>query len=146
VPDRYELSIEVIDAEFSASSWKYTYGDMLTSTAMEHGAVDWQWIERPWGVVFEVAFPRERSAEFWLELPAVRAAFDAVPDPVGGLVWHRGWGGTSGSSEPRKRSPRAGAGGAEVPLPEEPEFLEAIAAGIRETVGDLRIRTAAAAV
>ncbi|MEX2394511.1 MAG: hypothetical protein WD826_08540 [Actinomycetota bacterium] len=143
--DRYELSIEVIDAAFPASSWKYTYGDMLTTTAMEHGADDWQWIERTWGVVFEVAFKRQRDAEFWLTLPSVFAAFDAVPDPVGGLVWHRGWGGTSGRGERRKRGPRAGAGGAEVPLPDDPEGVEAVArAG--ERYGEIRIRTAAASI
>lgn len=141
---RYELSIEVIDAAFSASSWKNTYGDMLTTTAMEHGADDWQWVERPWGVVFEVAFKTELDADFWLDLPAVRAAFDAVPDPIAGLVFHRGWGGTSGRDQKRKRGPRAGAGGAEVPLPEDPELIEAMAGDTREDVGDLRIRTAAA--
>jgi hypothetical protein len=145
VSARYELSIEVIDAEFSASSWKHVYGDMLTTTAMEHGADDWQWIERPWGIVFEVAFKKERDAEFWLALPSIIAAFDAVPDPVAGLVWHRGWGGTSGEWERRKRGPRAGAGGAEVPIPEDPERIAAVARGVREHVGDLTIRTHTAA-
>jgi hypothetical protein len=141
---RYELSIEVLDAAFSASSWKSSYGDVLTTTAVEHGAVEWQWIERSWGVVFEVAFAREREADRWRELPVVIAAFDAVPDPVNGLVYHRGWGGTSGSGEPRHNRPLVGAGGAEVELPDDDaDLLEAVAARLVEDRGHLRTRTAA---
>jgi hypothetical protein len=140
---RYELSIEVLDAEFSAESWRSAYGDMLTATAIEHGAEEWQWIERSWGLVLEIAFSKQRDAERWRELPGIRSAFDAVPDPVNGLVFHRGWGGTSGSGEPRRRGPRAGAGGAEVPLPDDPERVDVVAHWSRESVGDVTIRTAA---
>ena len=139
----YELSIEVLDATFSASSWKFGYGDMLTATAVEHGASEWRWIERSWGVVLEIRFGNERQANRWRELPAVRSAFDAVPDPVNGLIFHRGWGGTSGSGEPRRRGPRSSSGGAEVPLPDDPEIVEAFADGTRDAAGELRIRTAA---
>ena len=140
---RYELSIEIFDAAFPASTWRFAYGDVLTSTAVEHGANEWRWIERGWGTVLEIRFASERDAKRWRDLPAVRSAFDAVPDPVNGLVFHRGWGGTSGSGEPRKRGPRAGAGGAEVPIPADPDPVDAIA-GAAHCDRTATTRTAAA--
>jgi hypothetical protein len=142
---RYELSIEIIDAAFSASSWKFAHGDVLSATAVEWGAQEWRWVDRPWGVVFEVAFRRESAAEHWLALPAVRAALDAVPDPIAGLVFHRGWGGTSGSGEPRRGKPLAGAGGAEVPIPDDIALEDAIAGESRDVVERENVRTAACA-
>lgn len=142
---RYELSIEVIDAAFSASSWKFAHGDVLSATAVEWGAQEWRWVERPWGVVFEVAFRRERAADQWLSLPAVKAALDAVPDPIAGLVFHRGWGGTSGSGEPRRGKPKAGAGGAEVPVPEDVILDDVVASAARDLDEPSTVRTAASA-
>jgi len=124
---RYELSIEVLDAAFSAASWQRAYGDRLIGVALEHGATEWRWIERPWGVVLEIAFTSEDWSDRWRDVPAVRSAFDAVPDPVNGLVFHRGWGGTSGSGEPRRPRPMAGSGAAELPIPETREVLDAAA-------------------
>jgi len=115
---RYEISIEVLDGPFSAQSWQDAYGDRLTTTALEHGADEWRWIYRSWGVVLEVAFGSERQCERWRGIPGVISAFDAVPDPVAGLVFHRGWGGTSGSGEPRKPRPIAGARAAELEFDE----------------------------
>lgn len=112
--DRFEISIEILDGEFSADSWQSAYGDRITSTAVEHGAVEWRWLDRSWGLVCEIAFAREREYDRWRCIPGVVAAFDAVPDPVAGLIFHRGWGGTSGSGEPRRPRPLAGAGAAEV--------------------------------
>jgi hypothetical protein len=111
---RYEISIEIRDGEFSASSWLSAYGDRITSTAVEHGAVEWRWLHRSWGIVCEIAFAREREYDRWRAVPGVVSAFDAVPDPVKGLIFHRGWGGTSGSGQPRKPRPLAGAGAAEI--------------------------------
>ena len=133
---RYELSIEVLDAAFSAASWQRAYGDRLIGIALEHGATEWQWIERPWGVVLEMAFTSESSSERWRDIPAVRSAFDAVPDPVNGLVFHRGWGGTSGSGEPRRPRPMAGSGAAELPLPEPVDLLDAVASELAEGRSD----------
>lgn len=121
---RYEISLEVLDAAFPASGWQRAYGDRLTATALEHGGKEWRWIERSWGVVLEIAFGSEDSFYRWRDVPAVRSAFDAVPDPIHGLIFHRGWGGTSGSGEPRRPRPRAGAGAAELPVPEPDEVLE----------------------
>jgi hypothetical protein len=53
-------------------------------------------------VVFEVLF---ETGEQWLafrNLPAVRAALDAVPDPVSGLLVYRGRGGGAGALKPRR--------------------------------------------
>lgn len=142
---RYEISIEVLDAAFPASSWQQGFGDRLIATALEHGATEWRWVERPWGVVLEIAFSSEKWCLRWRDLPAIRSAFDAVPDPVNGLIFHRGWGGTSGSGEPRRPRPVAGAGAAEVPVPEPDKTPEdCLAAGAPSPmVGPLR--TAASA-
>jgi len=115
---RYEISIEVLDASFSAQSWQDAYGDLVTATALEHGAGEWRWIYRSWGIVLEIAFESERQYDRWRTIPGVISAFDAVPDPVNGLVFHRGWGGTSGSGEPRRPRPIAGAGAAELEFDE----------------------------
>lgn len=142
---RYEISIEILDAAFPASGWQRAYGDLLTGTALEFGAEEWRWIERPWGVVLEIAFKSEKWCERWRDLPGVRAAFDAVPDPVNGLIFHRGWGGTSGSGEPRRPRPVAGAGSAELPLPEPSEPTDAIAEAADPFARLDRTRTAASA-
>ena len=127
---RYELSIEVFDAEFSAASWQRAYDDRLIGIAFEYGATDWHWVERPWGLVLEIAFGSEDWADRWRDVPAVRSAFDAVPDPVNGLVFHRGWGGTAGSGEPRRPRPVAGAGAAELPIPPADEAIDAVASDV----------------
>jgi len=51
-------------------------------------------------------------------LPAVQAALDATPDPVKGLLVHRGRGGSSGARLPRRPRPLAGAGAVELPEPD----------------------------
>lgn len=143
---RYEVSIEVLDAAFPASSWHQGYGDRLISTAVERCGTEWRWVERSWGLVLEIAFSSESAYQVWREVPAVRSAFDAVPDPVNGLIFHRGWGGTSGSGEPRRPRPLAGAGSAELPLPEpeeRPDDYAAAGTGLPPEAGPLR--TAASA-
>src|SRR5688572_57107 len=89
----YEITIEVLDGAFPASSWRSAYGDSVTTAALSSGATDWKWIERRWGVILEVAFRDERDYERFRANPAVVAAFDAVP---GRVHVQRGWGGTSG--------------------------------------------------
>jgi hypothetical protein len=56
-------------------------------------------------VVLEVAFTDERRWESFYALPAVQAALDATPDPLKGLVVHRGRGGTTGTRLPRRPAP-----------------------------------------
>ena len=141
--DRYEIALEIIDGPFSASSWQHAYGDVVTNAAMEWSGLDWEWREFKWGLLFMVAFPSEDEYLAWRSMPVVIAALDAVPDPVNGLVFHRGWGGTSGSGEPRRGKPLVGAGGAELPLPVETVLDDAVAGLVRDAAGDADVRTAA---
>lgn len=110
-------SIEVFDGATSASVWAEAYRDALMETAITSGASDWSWHRHTWGVVFEVSFADEQAWESYANLPVVRAALDAVPDPVTGLIVYRGRGGSSGSPFPRKPRPLTGSGSAALPLP-----------------------------
>ena len=116
---RYELSHRTCwTLEFSAASWRSAYGDMLTATAIRAprrrsgsgstrslGAASWR--SRSRRIETPTALARR--------CPVSRSAFDAVPDPVNGLVFHRGWGGTSGerraSARGRPRVAGRGSGG-----------------------------------
>ena len=113
------FSIEVLDGSASASLWSEAYGDALVESALSSGASDWNWHRHTWGVVLELAFEDEQTWERFRELPAVRAALDAVPDPVSGLIVYRGRGGSAGTAEPRKPRPLVGSGSAALPLPWE---------------------------
>ena len=110
-------SIEVFDGATSASVWAEAYRDALMETAITSGASDWSWHRHTWGVVFEACFADEQAWESYANLPVVRAALDAVPDPVTGLIVYRGRGGSSGSPFPRKPRPLTGSGSAALPLP-----------------------------
>jgi Protein of unknown function (DUF3073) len=112
-------SVEVFHGEFRASRWQQSYSASLIESAISHGAADWSWIERPHGVVFEVCFPDEDRWEAFRSLPAVRAALDAVPDPVNGLLIYRGRGGAAGGTKPRKPKPAPGAAALELEEPRE---------------------------
>jgi hypothetical protein len=110
-------SIEVFDGATSASVWAEAYRDALIETAITQGASDWSWHRHTWGVVFEVCFTNEEAWEGFTNLPVVRAALDAVPDPLTGLIVYRGRGGSSGAPYPRKPRPLVGSGSAALPLP-----------------------------
>jgi hypothetical protein len=111
-------SVEVFHGEFRASRWKDSYSASLIESAISHGAADWSWTEHPYGVAFEVCFADDAQWEAFRALPAVRAALDAVPDPVNGLLIYRGRGGGSGAPSPRRPRPAAGSGAAALPEPE----------------------------
>jgi hypothetical protein len=114
-------SIEVTDGEYSATSWKDTHGRDLIRTALEYGAEDWAWVERPWGVVLELCFPDASTAGGWeafRDAPLVKAALDAVPDPINGLLLYPGRGGSSGARVPRKPKPAPAAAAAALPEPD----------------------------
>ena len=116
-------SIEVLDGELqSAARWRDSYGNILVESAIGHGAYEWHWHRQPWGMIFEIGFRSEDQWPSYRALPAVRAALDAVPDPVNGLLIYPGRGGTSGRPVPRRPRPIAGAGAA--PIPEEPVLIE----------------------
>ena len=117
-------TIEVADGPtLSAARWREAHGERLVEAALTHRAQEWAWVIRSWGVLLEVAFDDETD---WLRFrgtPAVRAALDAVPDPVNGLLVYPGRGGSSGAPVRPHPRPPLGAGAATLPLP-DPEPLQ----------------------
>jgi hypothetical protein len=112
------FSIEVLNGATPAQSWFDAYGDLLSGMAVSYGATDWEFQHHPWGHLLEIEFPDEADWEAFRSLPAVVAALDAVPDPVNGLLVHRGRGGSSGARWPRRPRPLVGSGAALLSLPE----------------------------
>ncbi len=117
-------SIEVFDGEFPATRWRDAYSSTLIESAIAHGATDWSWHIHRWGVVFEVAFGTDTRWEDFRGLAAVRAALDAVPDPVNGLLVYRGRGGGAGALAPRRPRPAAGAGAMALPEPADEPWID----------------------
>jgi hypothetical protein len=113
-------SIEVRNGEFPATQWRRSHGEALVEAAMGSGATNWAWHELPWGVVLELEFADERHWAAFRDLPALRAALDAVPDPVNGVLVYPGRGGMSGEPHPRRPRPMPVAGAAALPIPEDP--------------------------
>jgi len=113
-------SIEVFSGDkLPASQWRYAYEDALTEAAVTHGALYWDWYDSQYGVVFEVCFATDEQWAAFRQLPTVRGALDAVPDPVGGLLIYRGRGGAAGSRRPRKPKPAPSAAALELDEPVE---------------------------
>jgi hypothetical protein len=113
-------SIEVFSSDkLPASQWRYAYEDVLTEAAVTHGALYWDWYDSQYGVVFEVCFATDEQWAAFRDLPTVRGALDAVPDPVSGLLVYRGRGGAAGSRKPRKPRPAPGAAALELDEPVE---------------------------
>ena len=123
-------SVEVFHGEFRASQWQQSYSQSLIESAISHGALDWSWTEHPYGVVFEVCFADDEQWEAFRGLPAVRAALDAVPDPVNGLLVYRGRGGGAGATRPRRPRPSVGAGALELPEPADDQILDLTGIGL----------------
>jgi hypothetical protein len=111
-------SIEVLHGELSAFGWQEQHDDALIEAALTNGAADGAWHAERWGVVFEVCFADEHQWERFRSLPAVRAALDAVPDPVEGLLIYRGRGGTAGTRTPRRPRPAPDADAISLPEPQ----------------------------
>ncbi|MDQ2739727.1 MAG: hypothetical protein M3Y35_14160 [Actinomycetota bacterium] len=90
-------TIEVADAApvASAGSWRRAHGAWLVEAALTHGAKDWTWVVRPWGVLVELSFDDEADWLRFRATPAVQAALDAAPDPVNGIWVYSGRGGSS---------------------------------------------------
>ena len=118
------FALDVAGGEFRASRWQESYSAALIESAISHGAVDWSWSEHPHGVVFEVCFADDEQWQAFSGLPAVRAALDAVPDPVNGLLVYRGRGGGAGAPAPRRPRPTAGAGAVDLPEPVDAALLD----------------------
>ena len=122
--DLHWWSIEVFDgATLPAARWQDAHGNALTEAAITHGAYSWHWHAHSWGVLFEIAFRGDEQWSLFRELPGVRAALDAVPDPLHGLMVYPGRGGSSGRVQPRRPRPVTGAGAAALPI--EPKVVEA---------------------
>jgi hypothetical protein len=122
--DEQWWSIEVLDAvrderaptgsaaegnRISAEVWRDSHGSFLVEAALTNGGRGWSWHHHTWGVVLEVCFSSEQAWEAFRASPAVRAAMDAVPDPVNGLLVYAGRGGGAGSRSPRRPLPPRGA-------------------------------------
>jgi hypothetical protein len=111
-------SIEIVDGPHSSAiRWRDMHQEAIVAAGISFGAREWQWRAFSWGVLFEIAFADEDIWPAFRALPAVRAALDAVPDPVHGLHIYPGRGGSSGRVQPRRPRPTAGAGA--VPIPRE---------------------------
>ena len=114
-------SIEVLDGPARpARAWQDALGGALTEAAVTNGAYDWMWHTHTWGVLFEIAFASDERWHRYRNLPVIRAALDAVPDPVNGLMIYPGRGGSAGRTQPRRPRPIAGAGAASLPVEETP--------------------------
>ena len=116
------LTIEVFDGAFPASQWQRAHQDAMSEAAITNGATAWQWHTTPWGVVLELQFESDDRLEQYRWLPTVRAALDAVPDRVSGLLIYRGPGGGAGAGLPRHPRPAPVAGAAARPDP-APDYL-----------------------
>jgi hypothetical protein len=116
-------SIEVLHGEFSAFQWQQACDSELIEAALTNGALDGTWHADQWGVAFEVCFRTSEDWEAFRDLPIVRAALDAVPDPVNGLLIYRGRGGTSAAGRPRRPRPAPGASAMALTEPDEEPFL-----------------------
>lgn len=115
------FSIEVLNGASSARQWSDGAIDVLVNDAIVSGASEWSLHQFPWGCVVEFEFADEAMFERFRTLPSTAAALERVPDPVNGLLVHRGRGGSSGTRFPRHPIPLRGSGAAALPLPEEPE-------------------------
>jgi hypothetical protein len=110
-------SIEVLHGEVSAFRWQEQHDSALIEAALTNGVRDGVWHADRWGVAFEVLFDTEEQWEAFRGLPVVRAALDAVPDPVNGLLIYRGRGGGAGAREPRSPKPAPNWGAVSLPEP-----------------------------
>ncbi len=113
-------TIEVADAAPVASggSWRRAHGEWLVEAALTHGAKDWTWVVRPWGVLVELSFDDEADWLRFRATPAVQAALDAAPDPVNGMWVYSGRGGSSAARVPRHPRPFRSSDSAPLPEPD----------------------------
>jgi hypothetical protein len=128
-------SIEVLHGDFSAFMWQKEHDSTMIEAALTNGALDGKWHADRWGVAFEVLFENEEQWEAFRSLPAVRAALDAVPDPVNGLLIYRGRGGGASSRKPRKPKPAPAASAVALPEPPADSYLDVTEISAPDLVG-----------
>jgi len=134
-------SIEVLHGEVSAFRWQEQHDSALIEAALTNGVRDGASHAAGWGVVFEVLFDTEVQWEAFRGLPVVRAALDAVPDPVNGLLIYRGRGGGAGAREPRRPTPAPSAAAVSLPGPADEPYLD-LAAASKPAAAGIRSATA----
>ena len=117
VTEPFEPSIRPGLSDRSARRWWRSVGDQLIGAALQYSAADYEVIERPWGMVFEVGFTWPDRAEAFRNSEALSSAIDQLGSLRLEVAAGRGGGGAAVRS-PRRGRPLIGAGGAEVPLPE----------------------------
>jgi hypothetical protein len=117
-------SIEVLHGQFSAFQWQQAHDSELIEAALTNGALDSTWHADAWGVAIEVCFRTTEEWEAFRALPVVRAALDAVRDPINGLIIYRGRGGTSAAGKPRRPRPAPTASAVALPEPEAAHMLD----------------------
>ena len=105
-------------------AWASPHDSALIEAALTNGVRDGAWHADRWGVVFEVLFDTDELWEAFRGLPVVRAALDAVPDPVNGLLIYRGRGGGAGAREPRRPVPAPGSAAVSLPGPADEPYLD----------------------
>jgi hypothetical protein len=121
------LTVEVFSQSGEpAAGWLRSWHDTLVETALAAGADYWDSHEHAWGVVLELAFADENARDRYREHPALRAALDAAPDPVNGVLVYPHRGGGSGALQPRRPRPQLDSGVAELPLPDHEPVHDAI--------------------
>jgi hypothetical protein len=120
-------TIEVLDGELSALRWRDAYGDALVEAAHTNLVMDWRWSLQPWGVALELGFADESDWLRFRDLPVVRAALDAVPDRISGVLIYPGRGGSQGSMVPRSPRPAPISSAASVPEPQQEARLHVAA-------------------
>lgn len=115
------LTIEVFDAATPASEWQRAWHDLLVEAALTAGAAFWDDHEHSWGVVLEFTFASEPARDRFRDGLTVRAALDAAPDPVSGVLVYPHRGGGAGARMPRHPLAPAGTGALQRP---EPDVME----------------------
>ena len=126
------LTVEVFDGDRpvagpSAAGWARAWHDRIVEAAISGGALFWDEHEHSWGVVLEFVFAEEQRRDVFREAPVLRAALDAVPDPVSGVLVYPHRGGGTGMRQPRRPLPLAAGGSAALPLPDDEGVMPATA-------------------
>ena len=113
----HEITVEIIDGQFSATLWFEQEGDRLLEAAFWHGASEWARHDLEWGLVVELGFPSQAEWDKCNADPVFLAVLDQVPDPVNGVHVSVGWGGSAGVREPRRPPKLPSAGAVALPDP-----------------------------